>query len=75
MATVKLFGNCRIAIFFDHGPPHFHILGIDGADLSVDILTMKVRHGNGRKYKEALNWAADNRDLLVSVWKTLNPKG
>ncbi len=36
MTTVERFGNLRLAIFRDHNPPHFHILGL-GCSVSVDL--------------------------------------
>lgn len=74
MTTVKRFRNCKIAIFNDHGAPHFHIIGAN-ADVVVDLATMAVRHGDARKYREVLDWAEANRDQLLSLWTTLNPKG
>ena len=75
MPTVKRFNNCKIAIFPDHAPPHLHIMSSDGTDIAVDLATMAVSHSHARKFREALEWGKANREMLMSIWSTLNPKG
>ena len=74
MTTVKRFRNCKISIYYDHGAPHFHI---DGADIRAvyDIGTMTLLAGDARRAQEALEWARNNRDLLLAEWSRLNIKG
>jgi hypothetical protein len=72
MPTVQRFANCKIAIYADdHMPPHFHIEG-RGFRAIVEIETLMVRAGNGRRAAEALNWARDHVDLLRAEWLRLN---
>lgn len=63
------FGSSEIAMFFaDHNPPHFQVLGREGA-AQVSIETMEVIAMSGRvDLREALAWAADNRPLLMEKW-------
>ena len=58
--------------FADHPPPHFHVLGRDGA-AQVRIDTLEVIASSGRiDLREALAWAEDNRDLLMRKWEELS---
>ena len=58
--------------FADHPPPHFHVLGRDGA-AQVRIDTLEVIATSGRiDLREALDWAADNRALLEEKWRELS---
>lgn len=51
--------------FADHNPPHFHVLGREGA-AQVRIDTLEVIAMAGKvDLREALDWAADNRALLA----------
>lgn len=54
--------------FADHPPPHFHVLGREGA-AQVRIDTLEVVAMSGRiDLREALAWAAENRVLLEAKW-------
>jgi Domain of unknown function (DUF4160) len=58
--------------FGDHNPPHFHILGKEGA-AQVRIDTLEVINQSGRiDMREALQWAAENRGLLDAKWDELS---
>ena len=72
MPTIGRFANCKIAIYADdHSPPHFHIEG-RGFRAVIEIETMAVRAGSVRKAAEAMQWAAQNVDLLRAEWVRLN---
>ena len=54
--------------FADHNPPHFHVLGREGAAM-VRIDTLEVIASSGRiDLAEALAWAAEHRALLQAKW-------
>ncbi len=54
--------------FADHNPPHFHVLGRDGA-AQVGIATLEVLNSSGKvDLREALDWAAANRGQLWAKW-------
>lgn len=61
--------------FADHPPPHFHVLGRDGA-AQVTIETLEVIAMSGRiDLREALDWAAANRAFLEEKWAELSGEG
>jgi Domain of unknown function (DUF4160) len=76
MPRLIRFSASEIAMFFaDHNPPHFHVLGRDGA-AAVRIDTLEVIASSGRiDLAEALAWAADNRALLVAKWAEYSGDG
>lgn len=58
--------------FGDHNPPHFHVLGRDGA-AQVRIDTLEVMNIAGRiDLREALDRAAVNGELLAAKWIELS---
>jgi hypothetical protein len=69
MPRLIRFSNSEIAMFFaDHNPPHFHVLGKEGA-AQIAIATLEVLQMSGKlDLREALDWAADNRALLEAKW-------
>ncbi|WP_029004722.1 DUF4160 domain-containing protein [Azorhizobium doebereinerae] len=72
MPTIQRFSTCKVAIYADdHIPPHFHIEG-RGFRAIVEIETMTVRAGDVRRAKEAMEWAAQNVELLRTEWTRLN---
>ncbi|MCB9943855.1 MAG: DUF4160 domain-containing protein [Geminicoccaceae bacterium] len=76
MPTVHQSSNFKIAIFFrDHPPPHFHVERVEGR-AAVMIGTLEVMAGDlpSRLLREPLQWAAQNRDRLRSVWNELHGK-
>lgn len=74
MATIKRFSKTKISIYADdHQPPHFHILGAD-FDVLIEIETMRIKGNKTKDIKSALEWAEENKDLLMSKWKQLNER-
>ena len=69
MPRLMRFSATEIAMFFaDHGPPHFHVLGREGA-AQVRIDTLETMNESGRiDLREALEWAGANRALLSAKW-------
>lgn len=58
--------------FGDHNPPHFHILGREGA-AQVSIADLAILQRSGKiDVDEALRWAAANRALLAEKWHELS---
>lgn len=70
MPRLVRFANAEIAMFFaDHNPPHFHVLGREGA-AQIAIETLEIIHMSGRvDVREALVWAEANRALLWETWE------
>ncbi len=55
--------------FADHNPPHFHVLGKEGA-AQVAIATLEVMQMSGKlDLREALDWAMANRSFLEAKWE------
>lgn len=73
MPRLIRFTASEIAMYFaDHNPPHFHVLGRDGA-AQVVIETLEVIAMSGRvELREALEWAAENKALLQAKWNELS---
>lgn len=59
----------------DHLPPHFHILTPDHEAL-VEIATLRLLAGSlpGKIEREALAWAAANRDAVAAEWNRTNAR-
>jgi Domain of unknown function (DUF4160) len=70
MRRLVRFANSELAMYFaDHNPPHFHVLGRDGA-AQVSIETLEILAISGKvDMREALTWATENRALLEAKWK------
>jgi len=73
MPRIARFASAEIATYFaDHPPPHFHVLGREGA-AQVDIETLEVIASSGRiDLREALAWAAAHRAELRAHWARLS---
>jgi hypothetical protein len=76
MPRLIRFSSSEIAMYFaDHNPPHFHILGREGA-AQVRIDTLEIIASSGKvDVREALAWAADNRALLEAKWTEFSGDG
>lgn len=76
MPRLMRFSSSEIAMFFaDHNPPHFHVLGREGA-VQVRIDTLEVIASSGRvDLAEALVWAAANLPLLEAKWAEYSGDG
>jgi hypothetical protein len=75
--AIKTFAKCHIEVrFLDHNPPHFHVvMKADRREALVTILDLKVtgRTIKPSEIREALEWAADNTQLLLKAWKDAHP--
>ena len=76
MPRLVRFSASEIAMFFaDHNPPHFHVLGREGA-AQVRIDTLEVMQLSGKlDLREALEWAEANRALVDAKWSELSGDG
>ena len=70
MPTVARFSRCRIAMYFDdHSPPHFHVITNNDEECVYRIDTLELWAGEPTDdAREALEWAASNRDELYRRW-------
>jgi Domain of unknown function (DUF4160) len=76
MPRLVRFSATEIAMFFaDHPPPHFHVLGREGA-AQVAIGSLEVIATSGCiDLGEALAWAAANGAVLEAKWIELSGEG
>ena len=70
MPRIIRFSASEIAMYFaDHNPPHFHVLGREGA-AQIRIDTLEIIQMSGRlDLRDALEWAAENKALLELKWE------
>jgi hypothetical protein len=70
MPRLIRFSASEIAMYFaDHNPPHFHVLGREGA-AQVRIDTLEIINMSGKlDLREALEWAGENKALLELKWE------
>ena len=70
MPRIIRFSASEIAMYFaDHNPPHFHVLGREGA-AQIRIDTLEIIQMSGRlDLRDALEWAAENKALLERKWE------
>jgi hypothetical protein len=64
-------GDWKITMYFgDHNPPHFHIVTPDEEAL-VEIATLEIIEGRVPRavLKPALEWARENKALLLAKWE------
>ncbi|MCJ2012579.1 DUF4160 domain-containing protein [Methylobacterium sp. J-076] len=76
MPTVHRCDGFRIDIRSrDHNPPHFHMIGPDFHAL-VSIRTLEVLEGTytRKALAEAVAWAGQRTDALMSEWRRLNER-
>jgi hypothetical protein len=61
--------------FFDHDPPHFHVVTRDRREAQVRISNFTVIAGDvpTMTMQSALAWARRNRFVLVAKWRELHP--
>lgn len=76
MPRLMRFSASEIAMFFaDHNPPHFHVLGREGAaQVRIDDLAVIASSGKV-DLVEALAWAAENRAFLEEKWAEFSGEG
>jgi len=77
MPTIQRIGSASVRIYADdHRPPHFHIVGPDFQVL-VRISDLVVIAGEARQdlIAEAMKWAQEHHEMLVSKWAELNERG
>jgi len=75
MPIIIRFRNCAIYVNArDHNPPHFHVRMPDGREAWVAIETLEILTTSvpKREILEALDWAINNRELLMAKFKEYN---
>lgn len=76
MPTIKIIDSVKIDVYSrDHLPPHFHALYAEYEEL-IEIMSLKTYIGMipAVQRKKVINWAAENKDYLMGIFKQLNPR-
>jgi len=74
MPTFFTISGVKIQLFFqDHAPPHFHT-SIAEYKAIIKIDTAEILEGElpRNKKKEILEWAIENKEILLEIWNELN---
>jgi ribosomal protein S18 len=75
MPTIQTIGSIRIDIYSrEHRPPHFHAKYAEHEEF-IEIDTLITYAGKLPKIqrKRITDWAANNKEFLLKVFKQLNP--
>ena len=76
MPTVKTIDTIKIDIYSrEHPPPHFHAKFAKFEEL-IEIGTLMTYAGKipGVQRKKVSDWAAENKQFLLDIFKQLNPR-
>jgi hypothetical protein len=75
MAKLPKDGKVEIKVRgHDHLPPHFHVITPEG-ECIVEIATLTVLAGTlPKRAAWAIEWAAENRSVLIAEWNRRNPQ-
>ena len=76
MPTIKIIDSIKIDIYSrEHLPPHFHILYAEYEELIViETLNTYAGYVPNKQRKKVTEWAMNNKDYLLEVFKQLNPR-
>ena len=75
MPTIKTIDNVKVDIYSrDHPPPHFHAKYAEFEEL-IEIEALRTYAGEipRAQRKKVIDWAKENRKLLLSIFNQLNP--
>jgi hypothetical protein len=76
MPTVKIIDSIKIDIYSrEHNPPHFHAIYADYEALII-IKDLEIYTGRlpKKQFSKVVNWAKDNKNMLMENFKRLNPR-
>ncbi|WP_062128267.1 DUF4160 domain-containing protein [Geofilum rubicundum] len=76
MPTIKIIDFIKNDIYSrEHPPPHFHALFAESEEL-IEIESLQTYIGQIPKpqRKKVVDWARDNQDHLLGIFKQLNPR-
>lgn len=76
MPTIKIIDSVKIDLYSrEHLPPHFHAIYAEYEEL-IEIESLKSYIGNIPKVqrKKVTDWAKDNKEYLMGIFKQLNPR-
>ncbi|MGV8136572.1 MAG: DUF4160 domain-containing protein [Mangrovibacterium sp.] len=75
MPTIKIIDSIKIDIYSrEHLPPHFHVLYAEYEELiEIESLNTYVGKVPVAQKKKVMDWARNNQDYLMGIFKQLNP--
>jgi hypothetical protein len=76
MPTVKIIDHIKIDVYArEHPPPHFHVRYAEFEEL-IEIESLGTYAGMIPKTQrgKVIAWAAENKEYLMRVFKSLNPR-
>jgi hypothetical protein len=76
MPTIKTINTIKIDIYSrEHPPPHFHAKFAEFEEL-IEIESLETYAGNIPRIqrKKVVDWASDNKQFLLDIFKQLNPR-
>lgn len=76
MPTIKIIDSVKIDLYSrEHLPPHFHAIYPEYEEL-IEIESLKSYIGNIPKVQrnKVTDWAKDNKEYLMGIFKQLNPR-
>lgn len=77
MPTIHIIDGIKIEVLSrDHNPPHFHAY-YSGGNIAIEIKTLETMMKGempAKQLKKIKKWAKENEQLLLDMFRTLNPK-
>ena len=76
MPTIKIIDSIKIDIYSrEHLPPHFHVLFAEYEELiEIETLITYIGYIPKTQRKKATDWAMNNKNYLLGIFKQLNPR-
>lgn len=76
MPTIKIIDSIKIDIYSrEHLPPHFHILYAEYEELvEIETLNTYIGYVPKKQRKKVTDWAMNNTNYLLEVFKQLNQR-
>jgi hypothetical protein len=76
MPTIKIIDSIKIDIYSrEHLPPHFHILYAEYEELiEIETLNTYIGYVPKKQRKKVTDWAMNNKNYLLEIFKQLNPR-
>jgi hypothetical protein len=73
--TIKIIDSIKLDIYSrEHLPPHFHLLYAEYEELiEIDTLNTYIGYVPKKQRKKVTDWAMNNKNYLLEIFKQLNP--
>lgn len=76
MPTIKIIDSIKVDMYSrEHPPPHFHILFAEYEELiEIESLKTYISYVPKKQRRKVTDWAMNNKNYLLEVFKQLNPR-